>query len=330
MLVQSQPDYPALADARARFHGLRGHHLQRGKLFAIAAPPRRDARQPLTVLAALAAPLWMAATFRAARRPWQGACQRACHRIKRCVVGKVPSRAAGATLKARIWDMLGLHPRANKEEIRQAYKEFVRLSHPDLNGGEAQGSEFTEKFQKLTAEYNRVMELTDDEFWLESFDTGITRMATKRVDGPSLNPWERRFRGWARKNNLLVVDELSDEIDCQKKAKVFLDRCKEDPTLEGCEVALTAYHEAAIELESGQSQPEDFETNESGGSSPAAPEIINFPANATPFVESLESTEFNGKASPTPDNPLLLAVVGTVMIAGIGLPWVIAGALSRG
>merc|ERR1712113_425427 len=103
--------------------------------------------------------------------------------------------------------MGGLRNDACRDEIKQAYKEYVRTSHPDLRQG-ADKDEFTEKFTKLQAEYDRIMAMNDDEFWLESFDTGITRMATKRVDGPSLNPWERRFRQWAREKDLLVIDEL--------------------------------------------------------------------------------------------------------------------------
>lgn len=143
--------------------------------------------------------------------------------------------------------MLGLHPRAGKEDIRRAYKEYVRIMHPDLNDGKVD-EDATRKFQKLTDAYNEVMSMTDDQFWLESFDTGITRMATKRVDGPSLNAWERRFRSWARQNDLLVVDDLDEDVDCRKQAKLYLDKCEEDPTLEGCDIAR--------ELFERESQPE--------------------------------------------------------------------------
>jgi len=202
-------------------------------LATLAAAVRGRLGQPLAGFAALAAPLWLAASLGARRQP-RAARARDAPRVVRCAE-RVPSRAAGATLKSRIWDMLGLHTRAGKTEIRQAYKEYVRDNHPDLNGGKRQNEKEAEAFRKLTAEYNRVMDMTDGEFWLESFDTGITRMATKRVDGPSLNPWERRFRTWARSNDLLEVDELADEdVDCKKKAELFLD-CEEDPTAEGCE-----------------------------------------------------------------------------------------------
>jgi len=188
-------------------------------------------------VAAWAAPLWLAAAL-GSRRPPRAARARAPARVVCCAErGRIPSRAAGATLKSRIWDMLGLSPRCGKEEIRQAYKEYVRLNHPDLNGGKAPDDKYAERFTRLTAAYNEVMNMTDDQFWLESFDTGITRMATKRVDGPSLNPWERRFRQWARANDLLDVDQLQDEdVDCRKEATLYIDRCREDPTLEGCEV----------------------------------------------------------------------------------------------
>ena len=79
------------------------------------------------------------------------------------------------------------------------------------------------------------MDMNEDEFWLEAFDTRITRMATKRVDGQNLNPWERRFRQWARKENLLDVEELCDDIDCSKQAELYFDDCDKDPTAEGCE-----------------------------------------------------------------------------------------------
>merc|ERR1719437_52174 len=79
------------------------------------------------------------------------------------------------------------------------------------------------------------MDLTDDEFWLESFDTGVTRMATKRVDGPSLNPWERKFRERARAAGMLEVDELTNDADCRKQAELYLEQCEVDPSLEGCE-----------------------------------------------------------------------------------------------
>jgi len=148
----------------------------------------------------------------------------------------IPSRAAEATLKARIWDMLGLHHAANKDEIRKAYKEFVRLSHPDLNNGQRQGEEFDRKFEKVTSAYNECMSWEDDVFFLQSYDCGITRMATKRVDGPSLNPWERRFRAWARQNDLLEVDELDDDVDARKQAKLYLAACEEDPDAEQCDV----------------------------------------------------------------------------------------------
>mmetsp|Transcript_56169 Transcript_56169/g.112582 ORF Transcript_56169/g.112582 Transcript_56169/m.112582 type:complete len:216 (+) Transcript_56169:320-967(+) len=146
--------------------------------------------------------------------------------------------------------MLGLHPRAGKDEIRKAYKEYVRIMHPDLNAGKVD-PKATARFQKLTDAYNEVMDMTDDQFWLESFDVGITRMATKRVDGPSLNPWERRFRQWARQNDLLDMDVLEDDdVDCRRQAKLYLDRCDDDPTLDGCEIA-----KELVERDEEQSQP---------------------------------------------------------------------------
>lgn len=148
----------------------------------------------------------------------------------------IPSRAAEATLKARIWDMLGLRHDSSKEKIRTAYKEFVRLSHPDLNNGVARSDELEKKFEKVTAAYNEAMSWGDEEFFLNSYDCGITRMATKRVDGPSLNPWERKFRAWARQNDLLEVDDLDDDVDARKQATLYLGACEDDPSLDGCDL----------------------------------------------------------------------------------------------
>mmetsp|Transcript_28142 Transcript_28142/g.84023 ORF Transcript_28142/g.84023 Transcript_28142/m.84023 type:complete len:317 (+) Transcript_28142:41-991(+) len=237
MLVFRQPSCPPGADASVRFRVPVGGRPQPAPLGrpSTTISAHGDRQQPFARLAALAAPLWLALAA-GARRPARAARARAASQVVRCAARRIPSRAAGATLKSRIWDMLGLHPRANKDEIRRAYKEYVRLSHPDLNGGKVD-KDFAERFRKLSAAYNEVMNMSDDQFWLESFDTGITRMATKRVDGPFLNPWERRFRQWARANDLLDIDKLTDDdVDCRKRADLYLDRCNEDPTAEGCEV----------------------------------------------------------------------------------------------
>jgi len=208
-------------------------------------------------LAAMVVPVMPTLALRATRRPKLGRHLQAAPRVVRCAEGSqqtetkaetepepkkkkrkrmIPSRAAEATLKARIWDMLGLHHAANKDEIRKAYKEFVRLSHPDLNNGVAPGKEFEQKFEKVTAAYNEAMSWESEEFFLQSYDCGITRMATKRVDGPSLNPWERRFRQWARQNDLLEVDDLDDDVDARKQAKLYLSACEEFPAAEECDV----------------------------------------------------------------------------------------------
>ena len=136
-------------------------------------------------------------------------------------------------MRARIWDMLGLKHDAKKDEIRAAYKEFVRTSHPDLKPVDDRG-EFQEKFTILTAEYNRVMKMSDENLFWESFDVGVTRMATKRVDGPFLNAWEKRFRQRAREQGLLEVDELQCDVDCRKQAELYLDGCAEDKSMESC------------------------------------------------------------------------------------------------
>mmetsp|Transcript_3265 Transcript_3265/g.6169 ORF Transcript_3265/g.6169 Transcript_3265/m.6169 type:complete len:232 (+) Transcript_3265:303-998(+) len=168
----------------------------------------------------------------------------------------IPSRAAEATLRARIWDMLGLHHASSKDEIRKAYKEFVRLSHPDLNNGQRQGEEFDKKFEKVTTAYNEAMSWGDEEFFLQSYDCGITRMATKRVDGPSLNPWERKFRAWARQNDLLEVDELDDDVDARKQAKLYLAACEEDPDAEECDVETVQEMKKVLDSSEDGSQEE--------------------------------------------------------------------------
>ncbi|CAK0843356.1 unnamed protein product [Prorocentrum cordatum] len=111
--------------------------------------------------------------------------------------------------------------------------DFVRTSHPDLQPTQDR-DEFQEKFTILTAEYNRVMNMSDEQIFWEAFDTGITRMATKRVDGPSLNPWERKFRQRAREQGRLEVDELEYDVDCRKQAELYLEGCAVDPSMESC------------------------------------------------------------------------------------------------
>jgi len=108
----------------------------------------------------------------------------------------------------------------------------------------------TKKFEKVTTAYNEAMSWGDEEFFLQSYDCGITRMATKRVDGPSLNPWERKFRAWARQNDLLEVDELDDDVDARKQAKLYLSACEEDPDAEECD--LETMQEMKTLLDSGE------------------------------------------------------------------------------
>jgi len=252
----------------------------------VGAPVHERHGQPQVVLAAMVVPVVVTLVLRATWRPMRGSQLLAARRVVRCAVTAeqtttetetetetqaetkaetqtqtkpkkkkrrlIPSRAYEATLKARIWDHLGLRHDSGKEEIRKAYREFVRLSHPDLNNGARRDEE---KFERVTTAYNEAMGWTKEEFFLQSYDCGITRMATKRVDGPSLNPWERRFRQWARSEGLLEVDELEEDADARKRAEFYLAACEEDPTDEECDVE--AMQEAKDLLGQGQEDAED-------------------------------------------------------------------------
>jgi hypothetical protein len=184
--------------------------------------------------------------------------------------------------------MLGLRHDAKKDEIKAAYKEFVRTSHPDLQPFQAR-DEFQQKFTILTAEYNRVMNMSDEKLFWEAFDTGITRMATKRVDGPSLNPWERKFRQRAREQGLLEVDDLECDVDCRKQADLYLEGCAVDPSMESCggdDRSAEVLQELGLVPDKDGKLPSGSLNMESFAAKPAAEPEAPAPAAAAPPQDS--------------------------------------------
>uniref|UniRef100_A0A7S0AGG2 J domain-containing protein n=1 Tax=Pyrodinium bahamense TaxID=73915 RepID=A0A7S0AGG2_9DINO len=149
---------------------------------------------PALLVLAASAPLavWVAAAFAAPGRQRLGG-----RGIPRVQLHGLADGTPSPTLKPRIWDMLGLKPGADKDEIRKGYKQFVLMEHPDRTGKD--DPKFKERFRVITAAYKKVMKMSDDEFWLERFDAGVTAVYRNEVNSPSLNPWERRYKEWDRK-----------------------------------------------------------------------------------------------------------------------------------
>jgi len=76
--------------------------------------------------------------------------------------GKATQPSAGASsrktlkpLEAKAFETLGLHEMAAPEDIRQRYKERLKLHHPDANSGNRQ----SEDALRATIEANRILKL---------------------------------------------------------------------------------------------------------------------------------------------------------------------------
>jgi len=136
------------------------------------------------------------------------------------------SNSSEPTLTASVWDLLDVKPSAEKEDLRAAYKYFMKTNHPDV-AGERADPNFAEKFGKITELYREAMAMTDDQLFVMAFDAGVNQVVTGRINSPSLNRRERWYRDWARENGMIggAYDDMMDGalIADDKKVIGFFD-----------------------------------------------------------------------------------------------------------
>lgn len=108
------------------------------------------------------------------------------------------------SMRAQAYTILGVPPEANREEIRQAYRQLAFRKHPD------QHPEFAEEFSRITEAYRTICENAEELGLSDMPEAANAPVRPSRMSRPSVTAEETEFDAATRDECAALLDGIDD------------------------------------------------------------------------------------------------------------------------